>query len=86
MRVKILKSFSDKENKCIQHEGSEIEITEERAEQIMSAHPELIKVLEESALEFPKHVGGGLYVLSNGEKIKGKAAALEAEEKLKSKE
>lgn len=86
MKVKILKSFSDKENKCIQYEGKEIEITEERAEQIMSAYPELIEVLEDSTPEFPKHVGGGLYLLSNGEKIKGKAVAFEAEEKLKSKE
>lgn len=86
MKVKILKSFSDKENKCIQHEGKEIEMTDERAEQIISAHPELIEVLEDSTTEFPKHVGGGLYLLSNGEKIKGKDAALEAEEKLKSKE
>jgi len=28
--------------------------------------------------EFPKHVGGGYYELPNGERIKGKDAALEA--------
>jgi len=86
MKVKILKSFSDKENKCIQHEGKEIEMADERAEQIMSAHPELIEVLEDSRPEFPKHIGGGMYQLSNNEKIKGKDAALKAEEELKAKE
>jgi len=34
--------------------------------------------------EFPKHTGGGYYELSNGEKIQGKDAAIEAEEALKS--
>lgn len=29
--------------------------------------------------EWPKHVGGGYYILSNGEKIKGKDKALEAQ-------
>ena len=31
---------------------------------------------------YPKHVGGGYYELSNGEKIKGKDAAIEAEKAL----
>ncbi|WP_275792044.1 hypothetical protein [Robertmurraya sp. DFI.2.37] len=30
----------------------------------------------------PEHVGGGYYLLSNGEKIKGKDAAIKAEAKL----
>lgn len=33
--------------------------------------------------EFPKHTGGGFYELSNGEKVKGKEAAVEAENALK---
>src|SRR5690606_23292894 len=32
--------------------------------------------------EFPKHTGGGYYELSNGEKVKGKDAAIEAEKAL----
>ncbi|MEK3887456.1 hypothetical protein [Bacillus sp. FSL K6-3431] len=32
---------------------------------------------------FPKHTGGGYYELSNGEKVKGKEKANEAEEALK---
>lgn len=31
---------------------------------------------------YPKHVGGGYYELSNGEKVKGKEAAIEAEKAL----
>jgi len=33
--------------------------------------------------EFPKHTGGGYYELSNGEKVKGKEEAIEAENALK---
>ncbi len=33
--------------------------------------------------EYPKHVGGGYYELSNGEKVKGKDEALKVEEALK---
>ncbi|WMJ78477.1 MULTISPECIES: hypothetical protein [unclassified Sedimentibacter] len=89
MKVQILKTFLDAENKCIQKEGKEIEITEERAEQIISIRPDLIEVIgnaEGDTPEFPKHTGGGYYELSNGEKIKGKDAVLKAEEALKSKE
>ena len=32
--------------------------------------------------DYPRHTGGGYYELSNGEKVKGKAEAQEAEEKL----
>ncbi|MGF7014247.1 hypothetical protein [Ornithinibacillus bavariensis] len=32
--------------------------------------------------EFPKHTGGGYFELSNGEKVQGKDAAIEAEEAL----
>ena len=32
---------------------------------------------------YPKHTGGGYYELSNGEKVKGKEAAEEAEKALK---
>lgn len=34
--------------------------------------------------EYPKHVGGGYYELSNGEKVQGKDKAIEAEQALKS--
>lgn len=37
---------------------------------------------ESEDAEFPKHLGGGYYELSNGEKVKGKEQALEAERAL----
>lgn len=36
----------------------------------------------EADSEFPKHSGGGYYELSNGEKVRGQEAALEAEKAL----
>ncbi|WP_139344970.1 hypothetical protein [Virgibacillus pantothenticus] len=33
----------------------------------------------ENDKSYPEHVGGGMYVLSNGEKVKGKKAAEQAE-------
>jgi hypothetical protein len=89
MKFKVLKSFSDKENKCIQTEGQVIELDEERAQFIISFRPDLIELVEDDKAdvpEFPKHTGGGYYELSNGEKIEGKDAALKAEETLKVKE
>jgi len=35
-------------------------------------------------LDYPKHTGGGYYELSNGDKVKGKDEAIEAENALKS--
>jgi len=37
---------------------------------------------EDEVLEYPHHLGGGTYELSNGEKVKGKEAAIEAENAL----
>jgi hypothetical protein len=37
------------------------------------------KDTKEPPPEFPRHVGGGNYLLSNGEKVKGKQEALAAE-------
>ncbi|CAK7002060.1 hypothetical protein [Tissierella sp.] len=85
MKVEILESFSDKESKAIQIKGEIVEMTEERVEYIISKNPNLIKPVEEkeeSDLEFPKHIGGGYYELSNGEKVKGKDEAIKAEDEL----
>lgn len=38
---------------------------------------------QEEVNEFPKHTGGGWYLLSNGEKVQGKDEAVEAEKALK---
>ncbi|HYE11360.1 MAG TPA: hypothetical protein VEF53_14405 [Patescibacteria group bacterium] len=84
MKAKVLISFSDKENNVVQQAGKVIDISEERFEEIMAANGKLIEAVEskEASSEFPKHVGGGNYELSNGEKIKGKEAALKAQAEL----
>jgi len=40
---------------------------------------EPVSVDEEDKQDFPKHVGGGWYELSNGERVQGKDEAIEAE-------
>ncbi|MFS0562617.1 hypothetical protein AB1K91_17975 [Terribacillus sp. 179-K 1B1 HS] len=47
-----------------------------------SAAP-FIKLVDTPNIAEPEHVGGGYYLLSNGEKVKGKEAAIEAEAKIK---
>lgn len=70
------------------HEG--LEVTEERKQELRDkgyiAHVvDEVKDKEdgEETKEFPFHKGGGHYLLSNGESVKGKDEAIEAEEKLK---
>ncbi|EJW14160.1 hypothetical protein M5X00_29440 [Paenibacillus alvei] len=67
----------------------------ERIEFLANVHPQYKKIfladiheIEEDGSkgeeDFPKHAGGGTYELSNGEKVKGKKEAIEAEKALKS--
>ena len=68
--------------------------TEERIEVLSNIHPKYKKIYladivreeveqdERDVTEFPKHLGGGTYELSNGEKIKGKEEAIKAEQTL----
>lgn len=56
--------------------------TEGATEVVPFASPEN----ESDGGSFPKHVGGGHFELSNGEKVKGKEAAEEAEKKLQEQE
>ena len=68
---------------------------EERVYFLTGVHPKYKKIylaevtlheteqLEEKSSEFPKHLGGGYYELSNGEKIKGKEESIKAENALK---
>lgn len=78
MKAKVLKSFLDKPNNVIQAEGKIIDLTEERFKEIMSINNGLIESVEDSP-DFPKHIGGGYYELSNGDKMKGKEAAIDAQ-------
>lgn len=64
-----------------------LDVTKERKEQLREGGF-IVKIAEEAAEqveneEFPVHKGGGNYILSNGEAVKGKEAAIEAENKLK---
>lgn len=52
----------------------------------LGGHPaiELVEPIEQEKPkgEYPKHVGGGWYELSDGEKVQGKENAIEAENEL----
>ena len=93
MTYPILNSFQDlqdesrlnEKNTFYPREG--LEPTEERIKELQEKRfigPKVAEeVPEENEVEYPLHKGGGNYVLSNGESVKGKEAALEAEEQLK---
>lgn len=85
----VIKNFADKEdNKRSYQEDAwyprfGFEASEERVIELQDLG--YIGVNEEPAdndEEFPRHTGGGHYELSNGEKVKGKEEAIEAEEAL----
>lgn len=96
----VVKTFADLEDKRRLYEVGHpypregVEPTPERIEALTSSDNNrgepVIKVVEDPEnedqedQEFPTHKGGGNYELSNGEKVRGKAAAIEAEDKLKS--
>lgn len=89
----VLNAFQDKEDnrrlnepgKFYPREG--LEVTEERKQElrdkgfIAKLADTVAEEVEEQ--EFPMHKGGGNYILSNGESVKGKDAAIEAEYYLK---
>lgn len=80
----VTNEFYDAETGELIKVGSIIEADEEREELLRAADV----IGKESAEpsdndEWPKHVGGGTYELSNGERVKGKDTAEEAEDKLK---
>lgn len=74
------------------------EATEDRVTFLTDVHPKYKKIYladivrdeeekekqpdGEQDTEFPKHVGGGTYELSNGERVKSKEEAIEAEKAL----
>lgn len=85
MLVKTRRRFKDLEEKTIRKKDEEFEVTKKRFEEINStSFGILVEKVKESnnTEEFPKHTGGGWYELSNGEKIKGKEEANNAENEL----
>jgi hypothetical protein len=82
MKAKVLITFSDAEAKKIRQEGEIIDLSVERFAEIKSINENLIEETEDTT-EYPNHIGGGVYQLSNGDKVKGKDEALKSEETLK---
>ena len=89
------KDFTDRTDKHVYIEGDVYPhnihkgVSTERAKELITfGRIEPINQVEVSPLlnsteVYPKHTGGGYYELSNGEKVKGKEAAEEAEKALK---
>lgn len=81
MKAIALKLFGD--GKRLYKEGEITEITQKQFDEL-NATPNgpLLEAVEDDTPEFPQHVGGGTYELSNGEKVKGKDAAIKAQAEL----
>jgi hypothetical protein len=95
---KVIKSFHDSQDnmhtykvgKPFPREG--FEPTDKRFEELSSENNKvgealILKVSESSSfdeetVEYPQHVGGGYYKLSNGEKLRGKENAHKAQKKI----
>jgi hypothetical protein len=84
MANKVIKRFQDKESNEIHNVGDlyEHESAQRVAFLVEKGFLEAQEVQQKDASEFPKHVGGGHYELSNGEKVKGKEEAAAAEKEL----
>lgn len=74
-----LKDFRCKVTKKVFRAGKEY--TGDRADELEEAGF-IAEVKEKTSREFPKHIAGGNYQLSNGEKVKGKEAAFKAQDEL----
>lgn len=86
MKAKVLITFSDNKAKKIRYEGETIELSDKRFAEINSINDKLLEETEDQGKddknEYPKHIGGGYYELSNSEKIKGKEEAIIAQKEL----
>lgn len=96
MAYKVTTNFFDTEdNKRLYEVGQTypragFEASQDRIDYLLNKNNDFknpfIKFIEDEVVaeEYPKHTGGGFYELSNGEHVKGKSAAIKAENKLKS--
>ncbi len=78
MKVKVLRTFVAYSKQV--EAGTTADLPEEVAARVIAAG--WAAPAELHGTEWPKHVGGGYYQLSNGEKIKGKDEAAEAQAKI----
>lgn len=83
MKVRTKKGFHDRKGKVFRKKGEVFEVTKERFTEINSTKYGVLVEPESDDNEYPKHTGGGYYELSNGDKVKGKAKAFQAENELK---
>jgi hypothetical protein len=98
MAYKVIKPFIDlQDNGHVYNAGDDfpregLEVSDERIQQLITVNNNARQVFikkvgeynaQEEVNEFPKHTGGGWYLLSNGEKVQGKDEAVEAEKALK---
>lgn len=92
-KFKVIRRFVDKLDQSTTHEVDSIVTFDdkkdaERIEELLK-HPKfegaafISELKDDEVTEYPHHIGGGTYELSNGEKVKGKEEALAAEEALK---
>lgn len=89
-KYKVLKPFKNKNTKNWYDTGQEIELSVERANEMIANQKKrgggFLERIDETSHtadgEYPKHVGGGHYELSDGSKVQGKEKAAEAEKAL----
>jgi hypothetical protein len=95
---KVIKRFHDSQDNMHTYEVNDpfprngFEPSDKRIEELSSNNNKVGEVLilkvsepsssSEDTMEFPHHIGGGYYMLSNGEKLRGKEKANKAEKKL----
>lgn len=81
MKYPVIKRFRDKYTKAIYLPGKIIELDEETRINDLQNRKLIGEAIEEPKPEptqEPKHIGGGMYELPTGERVKGKQAALDA--------
>ena len=84
MLYPVLKPFKDKQDNKREYQLNDwyprfnFEVDNDRVEELYKLGY-IGKQDEEVKQDFPKHVGGGWYELSNGERVQGKEEAIEAE-------
>ncbi len=84
-KYKVIRSFKDKTNNLrFVAKGGFYSHEDENRIAFLIENGFLEGKVEEPKEKYHKHVGGGYYELSNGEKVQGKKKAQQAENKLKS--
>lgn len=79
MKIKAVKTFNDGWAKCLRKKGEVFEAPEAPVKYWQGL--KLVEALETKP-EWPKHIGGGVYELSNGDRVKGKEAAIKAQDEI----